>query len=119
MIKKIVLNPNRIRRIPSSFGFIPHRFLTEGFLASLKQQELVLYWFLILASDAKGLSFYNYKTICKLLKLSREDYLQALDGLLAGDLIAFDGTIFQVLELPLKPVTTSKQSGGEKADGNK
>ena len=55
MIKKKILNPDRIRRISGGFSFIPHRFLCEGFLASLHQKELLLYLFLVLAADRHGL----------------------------------------------------------------
>jgi hypothetical protein len=100
MIKKKVLDPNRVRCIERGFSFIPHRFLTEGYLASLRQQELLLYFFLVLVSDRHGLSFYSYDAICSLLQLSVDDYLLARDGLIEKDLIAFDGTLFQVLDLP-------------------
>ena len=100
MIKKKILEPGRIRRIDGGFSFIPHRFLTDGFLASLSQRHLLLYLFLIVVSDRHGLSFYSYETICSLLQLSLDQYIQARDGLIEKDLIAFDGTIFQVLELP-------------------
>ncbi|MBW1913057.1 MAG: hypothetical protein JRI43_07865 [Deltaproteobacteria bacterium] len=106
MIKKNILNPNRIRRIEGGFSFIPHRFLTDGFLASLDQKELLLYLFLILVSDRNGVSFYSCDAICSLLKLAVHDYIEAEDGLIEKDLIAFDGTIFQVLDLPLSPVQT-------------
>ena len=59
MIKKKILDPDRVRRINGGFSFIPHRFLTDGFLASLDQSEILLYLFLILASDRNGLSFYS------------------------------------------------------------
>lgn len=104
MIKKKVVNPNRIRRIDGGFSFIPHRFLTDGFLASLSQKELLLYLFLILASDRNGLSFYSYDSICLLLQITPEQYIQARNGLMDKDLIAFDGTLFQVLNLPPIPV---------------
>ena len=107
MIKKGILNPNRIRRIEGGFSFIPHRFLTDGFLASHNQIELLLYFFLVLVSDRNGVSFYSYDAICSLLKLSAHDYMEAEDGLIEKDLIAYDGTIFQVLDLPLKPVQTA------------
>ncbi len=103
MIHKRVLNAERVRRIDGGFSFIPHRFLTDGFLASLSQRELLLYLFLILVSDRHGLSFYSYDAICTLLQLTLDQYIEARDGLIKMDLIAFDGTIFQVLELPLKP----------------
>ena len=103
MIKKRVLNPNRVRCIERGFSFIPHRFLTDGFLASLSQSELLLYFFLVLVSDRHGLSFYSYEAICSLLQLSVDDYIGAREALIKKDLIAFDGTLFQVLDLPPKP----------------
>ena len=104
MIKKKALNPERIRRIDGGFSFIPHRFLFDGFLAFLSQKELLLYLFLILASDRNGLSFYSYDSICSLLQITPEQYIQARNGLMDKDLIAFDGTLFQVLDLPPIPV---------------
>jgi hypothetical protein len=109
MIKKRVLNPNRVRSIERGFSFIPHRFLTDGFLVSLSQQELLLYFFLVLVSDRHGLSFYSYDAICSLLQLSVDDYIEARDGLIEKDLIAFDGTLFQVLDLPTKPTARTRQ----------
>ena len=107
MIKKKVLDSSRIRHIDGGFSFIPHRFLTEGFLASLGQQELLLYLFLTLAADRYGLSFYSYDRICSLLQLSVEQYIAARDALINKDLIAFNGTLFQVLDLPQKPLPES------------
>lgn len=112
MIKKKILNPDRIRHIDGGFSFIPHRFLSDGFLAALTQKQLLLYMFLIIASDRHGLSFYSYDTICSLLQMDLDQYINARDGLIDKDLIAFDGTVFQVLNLPTSPVpsTTQQQS---------
>jgi hypothetical protein len=115
MIQKKVLDPERIRRIGRGFSFIPHRFLTDGFLASLSQKEILLYLFLVLASDRHGLSFYSYEAICSLLQLPVDDYLQARDGLLEKDLIAFDGTIFQVLDLPTQPMGSRREPNRSRA----
>ena len=104
MITKKVLDPNRVRRIDGGFSFIPHRFLTDGFLASLHQKEILLYFFLILASDRFGLSFYAYDAICSFLQITVDQYIEARDSLIRKDLIAFDGTVFQVLDLPENPV---------------
>lgn len=104
MIKKKILNCQRIRRIDGGFSFIPHRFLTDGFLASLSQRELLLYLFLVLVSDRYGLSYYAYDSICSLLQFTLDDYIEARDDLIAKDLIAFDGALFQVLDLPPKPL---------------
>ena len=114
MIKKKILNPNRIRRINGGFSFIPHRFITDGFLASLEQKELLLFLFLVIVSDRNGLSFYSYDTICSLLQLDVDQYIKARDGLIDKDLIAFDGSLFQVLSLPEKPtVLAVKKKRGE------
>ena len=102
MIKKKVLNPKRVRKINGGFSFIPHRFLSDGFLATLNPHELLLYFFLVLAGDRNGISFYSYDQICTLLQIHLERYIMARDNLIDKDLIAFDGTLFQVLELPLK-----------------
>jgi hypothetical protein len=107
MIKKKILNPDRVRRINGGFSFIPHRFLCDGFLTTLHQMEILLYLFLVLASDRHGLSFYSYDTICSLLQMNLDQYIKARNGLIDKDLIAFDGTVFQVLELPASPVSSS------------
>ena len=107
MAKKKILNPNRLRRIDGGFSYIPHRFLTDGFLASLNQKELLLYLFLILVSDRHGLSFYSYDSICSLLQITDGQYIDARNALIKKDLIAFDGTLFQVLNLPTQPLQTS------------
>jgi len=103
MIKKKVLNDNRIRRTDGGFSFIPHRFLTGGFLTALDQHELLLYFFLVLASDRHGLSYYAYDSICTATRLTVEQYIEARNNLIKKDMVAFDGTLFQVLELPSKP----------------
>ena len=103
MIKKRILNAQRIRRIDGGFSFIPHRFLTDGFVSALDAGQLLLYFFLVIAGDRNGLSFYSYDSICNLLQMSIDQYLQARDALMENNLIAFDGTIFQVLDLPKAP----------------
>jgi hypothetical protein len=107
MIKKKIISPQRVRRIDGGFSFIPHRFLTDGFLKFISQHELLLYVFLILASDRYGLSFYSYDRICSFLHMTLEQYTAARDGLIEKDLIAFDGTLFQVLSLPSAPAQRS------------
>ncbi len=107
MIKKKILNPDRIRRINGGFSFIPHRFVCDGFLAALQQKELLLYLFLVIVSDRYGLSFYSYDAICTLLQLDLDQYINAINGLIDKNLIAFDGTVFQVLDLPETAVLTA------------
>jgi len=107
MITKKIINPDRIRRIEGGFSFIPHRFITDGFLTFLTQKELLLYLFLVLVSDRYGLSYYAYDSICSLLRFSLDQYIEARNGLVEKDMISFDGTLFQVLDLPSKPNQTN------------
>lgn len=113
MIRKKILQPNRLRRIDGGFSFIPHRFVTDGFLSALNQKELLLYFFLVVVSDRHGLSFYSYDVICSLLEISVDQYITARDGLIQKDLIAFDGTLFQVLDLPRRTLRPTAQSDRE------
>lgn len=98
------LKSDRVRQINGSFAFIEHRFLRHGYWATLSHHELLLYLFLIIVADRQGLSFYSYDKICTLLTITLDDYILARDGLINKDLLAFDGTYFQVLSLPPEPV---------------
>jgi hypothetical protein len=103
-IQRTPIVPQRLRSIGGqSFAFLPHRFLREGFFAALAPDELRLYLLLVLAADRNGLSFYHYDSICSLLEIPLEVYIRARNALIDKDLIAFDGTRFQVLSLPDTP----------------
>ena len=108
MVVPQVLCPQRIRKITDSFAFIEHRFLQQGYWGRLGQHELLLYVFLVLAADRRGLSYYSYDRIVSLLKLSVDEYIFSRDRLIEADLISFDGQLFQVLSLPeqLPPVSS-------------
>lgn len=118
MIVKRTLFPGRIRKINGSFAFIEHRFLRNGFWESLSHHELLLYIFLVMASDCRGLSYYCYDRICNILRLNVDEYIDARDGLIKKDLIGFDGRLFQVFSLPdhsatLKPKTVRNNRKAE------
>jgi hypothetical protein len=98
------IRPDRIRRIHRAFAAIENRFLHDGFFVSLDPLERALYFFLVLAGDRNGVSFYAQDKICSVLAVPLDDYLPARNALIAKDLVAFDGTRFQVLSLPPKPV---------------
>ena len=102
MIETRPICPERVRKITGSFSFIEHRFLRQGFFQVLSHHELLLYFFLILVGDRKGLSYYSYDKISILLKISVDEYILARNALIQKDLIAFDGQFFQVLSLPDK-----------------
>ena len=102
------IHPQRIRDTDrrGGFAFIPNRFLHDGFLASLTDAERSLYLFLVLASDRNGVSFYHFDRTCSILELPLDDYIATRNSLIKKDLIAYDGTRFQVLALPDRPITS-------------
>ena len=96
--------PERVRSINGQgFSFLPHRFLRDGFFVSLSSRELALYFLLVLAGNRNGISYYHYDSLCSMLQIPVETYIEARNGLIDKDLIGFDGTRFQVLSLPKKP----------------
>ena len=109
MTNRKPLVSNRIRKLEGSFAWIGHRFLRNGFFASLTHHELLLYFFLVLVADRQGLSYYHYDKICSLLCVSLDEYIVVRDQLIDKDLIAFDGTFFQVLSLPRMVVSNSQK----------
>lgn len=119
MIQKKLLRPERVRKIQGSFAGIEHRFLRDGFWTDLRHHELLLYVLLVLVADRNGLSYYSYDKLCAFLHFTAEDYIEARDALIDLDLLAFDGTLFQVLSLPNErrkrpavPETFHRTAGG-------
>ena len=55
-------------------------------------------------------SFYSYDAICTLLEFNLDEYIEARNVLISKDLIAFDGNLFQVLDLPKEPLVFKKDT---------
>jgi hypothetical protein len=110
MIHKKLLVPERVRKIQGSFAFLEHRFLRDGFWIDLTHHERLLYVLLVLVADRHGLSYYSYDKLCSLAGFTVEDYVAARNALMDQDLLAFDGTLFQVLNLPERHLRTSPVS---------
>jgi hypothetical protein len=98
-LKKIVINPDRIRKIPSSFSWIDRRFMCDGYLQQLCQESVLLYFFLIIVGDHQGLSFYGDQRICQALKLSSQALERGRNQLVIQNLIAYQAPMYQVLSL--------------------
>jgi len=100
MNRTALIVPERKRTLAPPFAWLDRGFLFHGFLAGLLPHENLLYFFLVLAADRDGLSFYSYDKICQLLQFTADDYIAARNALIDHGLIAFDGRQFQVLALP-------------------
>ena len=111
-----VPQPQRVRRIAKSFGWIDHRLLRDGYLPVMTQADQVLYLFLALAADRHGVSFYRKEKICDLLGLDWGEFEVARDRLVNLHLIAFEaycaGTpngFYQVLPVPERSGTVASR----------
>jgi hypothetical protein len=72
MIKKHLLVPDRVRRLPGEgFSWMDRRFLRH-FASRLTGDAIFLYFFLAAVSDQQGLSFYGDATIAVRVRM-RED----------------------------------------------
>lgn len=81
--------PQRPRRITTSFAWIDHRLVRDGYLAGMTHQDQSLYLFLALAADRHGVSFYRKEKICDLLGLDFGAFEVARDRLIHLGLLAF------------------------------
>ncbi len=90
MRKYCIPQPQRVRRIETSFAWIDHRLLRNGYLAVMTHEEQALYLFLVLAADRHGVSFYRKEKICDLLGLDFGPFEVARDRLIDLKLIAFE-----------------------------
>jgi hypothetical protein len=97
------LKPDRLRTLERPFGWIPFRILTSGRLRQLSRDAKLLYFFLCLVADARGISFYGEVRLCQLLALSPPELRHAREQLCRRDLLAFDDRIYQLLSLPSEP----------------
>lgn len=102
-VKKKPIDHERIRSVPAEgFSWIDRRFIRGGFIEPLAPQAILLYFFLVAVSDARGLSFYADPTILKLLKLDAQELSQARARLVSAELILYEYPLYQVLPLPPK-----------------
>lgn len=101
MIKKEPLISDRVRKIEYPFGWIPHRFITDGYAGVCTREELLMYIFLSVVSDKSGLSFYGDKKICSLLGINQQTLEETRQVLEAKSLIAYQKPLYQLLSLPV------------------
>jgi len=109
MIHPKPINYERIRKIEGSFAWVPHAFIRQGFWSNLSHHGVLLYLFLVLASDRNGISYYSFDRICSMLEINTDEYIQARNTLIDQSLVAFDGYFFQVLSLPCTVIKTFPQ----------
>lgn len=91
------VDPARVRTLPGHFAWIDHRLRER--LRELSLAEIALLFFLHLAADKSGLSFWADATIARKLRLSEGDVVQARFRLVAKGLVAYRYPLYQILPL--------------------
>lgn len=92
------VDPTRLRTLPPHFAWIDHRLRDR--LRELSLEEIALLFFLHLAADRCGLSFWADSTIARRLRLNEGDVIQARFRLVAKGLVAYRYPLYQLLPLP-------------------
>lgn len=89
------VDPARIRAVPRHFAWADHRL--REVLHRLTLEEIALLFFLHLAADRKGCSFWADSTIAKKLRIPEGEVVRARQGLLQKGFIAYRFPLHQVL----------------------
>lgn len=116
MVKKQVLYPERIRKVPEQFSWVDHRLVREGHIELLSHAGAALYLFLTTVGDGRGLSYYSDASIERRLSMSNFCLQEARNNLIHAGLVAYKKPIYQVLALepsPCKPKREITRRGGE------
>jgi hypothetical protein len=89
--------PERVRTLPRHFAWIDHRM--REYLRWLTLEETALLFFLHLAADRYGCSYWSDPSVAKRLKLEVGAVTEARIGLVRKKLVAFRYPLYQILSL--------------------
>jgi hypothetical protein len=95
------VDPSRVRRLPTHFAWVDHRLRDR--LQDLALEEIALLFFLHLAADKTGCSFWADSTIAKRLGLAEGDVIQARYALVGKGLVAYRYPLYQLLPVEDAP----------------
>ena len=98
-MKKRVLNPERLRKVPPQFSWIDHRLVQENYFLRCDHSAWTLYLFLTSVADAEGLSYYSDASLIRLLKMDPLVLSASRQQLIQTGLIAFEKPLYQILSL--------------------
>src|SRR5437016_12577987 len=98
-MKKHVLCPERLRKVPPQFSWIDHRLVQENYFIRCEHSAWALYLFLVSVADADGLSYYSDASLMRRLKMDSVELSASRQQLLQTGLIAYEKPLYQVLNL--------------------
>jgi hypothetical protein len=113
-MKKRVLNPERLRKVPPQFSWIDHRLVRENYFLRCDHAAWTLYLFLTSVADAEGLSYYSDASLMRRLKMDQVGLSASRRQLVQAGLIAYEKPFYQVLSLePVGAARSGPVSVGE------
>ena len=112
MIHKKLIDYRRKRRVPAQFGWVDRHLVRNGYCRECSTEALGLYLFLIAVSDCDGLSYYGDKSISREINCSEDVVSRLRKELVIAGLLAFDGTIYQILDLAEASQVSTAQAKG-------
>lgn len=91
------VDPNRVRTLPSHFAWVDHRLRDR--LGDLPLEDVAVLFFLHLAADRNGCSYWSDKNLGQRLGLHEGDVIQARYRLVSRGLVAYRYPLYQILPL--------------------
>jgi len=98
-MKKRVLDPKRLRKVPPQFSWLDHRLVQENYFIRCDHPAWTLYLFLTSVADAQGLSYYSDASLMRRLKMEPRTLSASRQQLIQAGLIAYEKPFYQVLSL--------------------
>lgn len=98
-MKKKIIDPSRIRRVPAQFSWVDHRLIRHRLLAGCSSRAWALYLLLTTVADAEGISYYSNASLCGHLTVTSAQLESARRELVTAKLIAWEAPFYQVLDL--------------------
>jgi hypothetical protein len=99
MVKKHLICPRGLRKIPKHFSWLDHRLVSDRYIDRCTHQAATLYLFLATVADAQGLSYYSDQTLCQRLQMQDNILARARRKLIEIGLVAYEKPLYQVLAL--------------------
>ena len=98
-MKKRVLNPERLRKVPPQFSWIDHRLVQDNYFVRCEHSAWALYLFLTSVGDVQGLSYYSDASVMRRLNMDQLRLSASRQQLIQAGLIAYEKPLYQVLSL--------------------
>ena len=106
-MKKRVLHPERLRKVPAQFSWVDHRLVQENYFVRCEHSAWTLYLFLVSVGDVAGLSYYSDASLMRRLNMDQLQLSSSRRQLIQTGLIAYEKPLYQVLSLEPVPGTRS------------